>query len=389
MAWPSNSDYGSVPWEHAFGVKVEDLKSKHKLHCGVPLLLAPTSGNIGEERFCLFDIMQGKSLVEFKFPGQYGRCEVCSHGWLILVNCYKVILYNLFSGKLIHLPPLETSISEYEFMIPKLIAFGKLNKTNIFRHPPRRGVLSGDANKDNFVLMVRHTSYVLPDGHFDNIDYNSGIKHMIAFIRSGDKDWTYKEWQGVEDIICINGLFYLLDRSGFLFSCEVNSDGYKLRQIPSHSLKNPSLVESPCESYLVESPEGDLLRVINKYMHEFMVYKLVLHDSKNAIWEEVANLGDVALFLGESHSISIKAPDFVGCQSNSIYYSRHFMHSLIMKPVRVQHLSVKPPLRPRFGYYFEGSAFIFSLNDKTIKSLYPPCHPNICQPLLWISPNIV
>ena len=159
--------------------------------------------------------------------------------------------------------------------------------------------------------------------------------------------------------------FYLLDRSGFLFSCEVNSDGYKLRQIPSHSLKNPSLVESPWESYLVESPQGDLLQVINKYMHEFLVYKLVWHDSKDAIWEEVANLGDIALFLGESHSIYVKAPDFVGCQSNSIYYSRHSTHSLT-KPVRVQHLPVKPPIRPRFGSYFEGSAFIFIVTSLSL-----------------------
>ena len=133
-------------------------------------------------------------------------------------------------------------------------------------------------------------------------------------------------------------------------------------------------------SYLVESPEGDLLRVIQKYRDGFMVYKLLFLDSRNSIWEEVKILGDVALFLGDNHhSISVTASDFVGCQSNSIYYSQHFIHFR-----NLHSCSSKPILT--FGPD-EGSAYIFSLNDKTVTKLYPLRYPDYRQPLLWISPN--
>ena len=392
MAWPSNSDYPQL--QKAVGVKLEDLKSEeeHKLHRRVPFLLAPKAGFGGEERFCLFDVLHGKSVAEFNFRMGDWKCEGCSHGWLILLCGYKVILYNIFSGKLMHFPPLETSMSEYHYPVTlKLMFSGRMNE--IFRRPQRKAVLSADPDgkKNDFIIMMKHYSYT------DHTDHNNGIKQMIVFIRSRDKDWTYIELE-VEDIICVNGLFYLLDRYGMLFSCEVKSDGcYKVRQIPSHSLINPSLVESPSESYLVESPKGDLLRVIKRYKNYFMVYKLVHIDSRNAIWEEVMNMGDVALFLGESHSISVVASDFIGCRSNSIYYAEHIMH------FRIQHLRTPPKVvgpQPSFGHFYEGSelskyllfggsAFLLSLNDKTIKALYPRCQPKICQPLLWISPNIV
>ena len=98
-------------WKHAVDEKLEDLRSNHKRHCRLhqqfPLLLAPTSNDFGEERFCLYDVMQEKSLLEFDFRMERRKCEGCSHGWLILVEDYKVILFNPISGKFIDLPPLE------------------------------------------------------------------------------------------------------------------------------------------------------------------------------------------------------------------------------------------------------------------------------------------
>ena len=314
--------------------------------------------------------MQRKPLVEFEFRLGSWKCEGCYHGWLILVGdrrSYEVTLYNPFSEKLIHLPPLERSISFK-------------GGFSIIHPPPRRAVLSTDpnANREDFVLMMKHTAYVKQNLTTSTArDEDSGIKHMIAFIRSGDQDWTYKEFPDVEDIVYSNGLFYLLHRSGVLFSCDVQSTGYKLRQISSHSPVNPGGV---WESYLVESPEGDLLRVIKKYRDGFMVYKLVWLDSRNPIWEEVMDLGDVALFLGENHSISVTASNFGGCRSNSIYYSQHFVHS------RIHHSSLDPPFSLTS---YEGSAYVFNLNDRSITLLYPLLIPDYRQPILWISNKIV
>ena len=81
------------------------------------------------------------------------------------------------------------------------------------------------------------------------------------------------------------------------------------------------------KTYLVESSEGDLLRVIrvieDEYHYEmiikFVVYKLV-DFCGDPHWAEVNSLGNDALFLGDNHSISVVASNFVGCQPNSIYF---------------------------------------------------------------------
>ena len=66
----------------------------------------------------------------------------------------------------------------------------------------------------------------------------------------------------------------------------------------------------------MESPEGDFLRVVPERDEVgFAVYKLVWL-SKNPKWGKVMSLGDVALFLGDSESISVTSSDFSGCQTS-------------------------------------------------------------------------
>ena len=89
----------------------------------------------------------------------------------------------------------------------------------------------------------------------------------LAFIKSGEEDWTYIEGlRDVKDIVYSNGLFYVLDGRGVLFSCDV-SNVFKVRRITSPD------IHCALDSYLVESPEGDLLRVI-KHERGFVIYKL-------------------------------------------------------------------------------------------------------------------
>ena len=69
----------------------------------------------------------------------------------------------------------------------------------------------------------------------------------------------------------------------------------------------------------MESPEGDLLRVrSNKNENRFLIYKLIWF-LRNSRWEEVKDLGDDALFVGDNHSISVSASDFPG--SSQIPYT--------------------------------------------------------------------
>ena len=119
----------------------------------------------------------------------------------------------------------------------------------------------------------------------------------------------------------------------------------------------------------MESPEGDLLRVEKPNIEiKFVVYKLVWF-SRNPRWERVMSLGDVALFVGTSPSISVTASDFSGCQTaddvevggchaNSIYFANHGHAGL----------------------------YIFNLNDNT-----PPAALYIYAPTprIWICPKSV
>ena len=50
---------------------------------------------------------------------------------------------------------------------------------------------------------------------------------------------SYIELNDVEDIVYSNGLFYVLDRKGWVFSCEVNSDNYNLETNSLSFTHNP------------------------------------------------------------------------------------------------------------------------------------------------------
>ena len=121
-------------------------------------------------------------------------------------NSYKVTLHNPFSGKLIHFPPLEKSI---------FLEHSGLVYRTIFPRKPRRGVLSidPDMNRGEFVLMMTSGSSVV----------------SLAFIKSGE------ELRDLKDIVYSNGLFYVLDAWGVLFSCDVSND-FKVRRITSSDI---------------------------------------------------------------------------------------------------------------------------------------------------------
>ena len=92
----------------------------------------------------------------------------------------------------------------------------------------------------------------------------------------------------------------------------------------------------------------------------------------NCEWIEVESLGDVTLFLGNNHSISVLASTSIGCKSNSIYFYNDF-----------------------FNYYdyFGGPFhfFIFNLEYKRIAKF--PILDNmqswLMSLLIWIVPTFI
>ena len=324
-------------WKHAVCKQLEDLRCNRRRHCRLhqklPLVLV--SFRIGT--FCLYDVVQGKCVWEFQMKQGDWRFEGCSHGWLILLHLrtHEVRLYNPFSGKSIHLPPIGgKSIPDFSAAYEK------------------KCVLSADPdhNSDFVIVMMSRDS-----------------ERRAAFFRSGDENWTYvKNLKCLEDIACVDRIFYLLEWQNVVFSW----DGFELRWIPSR-VDRRSLDRYFTESrldrffrdeYLVESPEGDLLRV-EKTKTGFLLYKLVWF-SRNSRWEEVESLGDVALFLGHNNSISVMASDFPGCRPNSVYF---FSQS------------------NKYPSPLDRKVYVFSLNDRTFTRLCP----HILRPVLWISPNLV
>ena len=277
---------------------------------------------------------------------------------LVHEDSYKVILRKPLSGREIHLPPIRKTIY--------LEHLGGKTSLLMYVRSPKRFVFSVDpdlSRDDDFVLMMTWTS---------RTDEKDSLFNSIAFFKSGNEDWVYiEELTLVEDIVYVNGLFYVLKRWKMLYSISCDDVCYKVRRITplDHEVEDDPL------SYLVESPEGDLLginvRRNQRLLPEFKIYKLVWF-SKNPRWEQVMSLGDVTLFLGNSRSISVTASDFPGsqtpddggCFSNSIYFFErgycHFLNSYI------------------------GGPYVFHVNDRSVTRL--PIHG---RSFLWISPKFM
>ncbi|KAL2550449.1 putative F-box protein [Forsythia ovata] len=121
----------------------------------------------------------------------------------------------------------------------------------------------------------------------------------------------------MHDIIHFKNRFNTIDEDGRVFTFN-HSHPESLECIFTPT--SQSDLVSNGKIYLVESPEGDFLKISRMtYVDHFVTYaqrtlkfdvwKLLEVEGK-VDWQPLDNLGNVVLFLGDNHSISAVASDF-------------------------------------------------------------------------------
>ena len=354
----------------------------------LPLLMFPADYSQRSNRR-LYSLIQ-KRFFDFQLPAPYTRFCGSSHGWLIMLgDAFKVTLFNPFSGEIITLPPIRRLAFEKRFReeISEIMWRGKEYERELREEYGEEEETDEDEEEEEeeededeeedeedfledegegegkgkgFVAeeeeVLRRREYSIVKGVLSaDPTVNSkeyilmviyGSEQRLAFIKSGDKDWTYIDGRAysieyhyetdslsppppptlwhMRDIIFHKQRFYVLYFMGQLLTCDVSNidiTGLKVKMMTTQD----RLGRPFGKAYLVESLEGgELLRVLriydsNKVTKGFKVYKLV-ECRMHCEWIEVTSLGNFALFLGDNHSISILASDYPGCEPNSIYF---------------------------------------------------------------------
>ncbi|KAM5581836.1 putative F-box protein [Rosa sericea] len=304
----------------------------HKKGKLLPLFLVSTEseskGTTSNHELEAYNVSSGKRCYDnIHFPVTHGkRCCGSSHGWLAILDiediCLSITLVHPFqkSVEAIKLPLLD-------FMMTKSLQYYDINHfKNNYQEYIRKVILSSNPilNRDSYVVVVLY-------GY-------GGSK--LAFIKGGQQRWTYPDRRQscLKDAIFYRNQVYAVggsDGNEKIISFDVNSCN-KPSKPPKANQRTPNNVLKKCaaSSYLVESVEGDHLwhvrrlvsysRRADKYIERFMVYKVVFDDKDGSVVEqvEVQSIGDEALFVGASHSISVVlASNFPGCKPNSIYYA--------------------------------------------------------------------
>lgn len=291
----------------------------------LPLLILPSSGQNNRSGRRLYNAIQKRFFdFQIRVPVPFEAMRICgsSQGWLIMMDddTFKVALFNPFSHKFIDFPPIHR-LESYKGLLDRV--YGIRNMT---RFIVKCALSANPTVTNDYDLMILCDCLVTV---------------RLAFFKSGDKDWTYVDHSTcsiqnchetdapsspvsdcvlscITDIIFYKHQFRALSYWGQLFSFDLNnSTGIIVKTMTSGD-------SFPWKTYLVESLEGgDILKVERIYSHNkikrFKVYKL-MESHMNCKWIEVTNLGNFALFLGDNHSISVLASDYLGCQSNSIYF---------------------------------------------------------------------
>ncbi|XP_008377012.1 uncharacterized protein LOC126630299 [Malus sylvestris] len=275
-----------------------------------PLLLIQTPK---KPEWNLYNPIEDKVLgLQLKFPNK--RLRGSSKGWLIAVNLdFVVTLINPFlrvkgrqkrADSVIDLPPLACPDN-----------MSSRRKTTFVN----KATLSADPilEADKCIVMVIHE--------------RERTGNNLAFFRlTKDTSWTYvvdETLRSLQDVH-VGSKSYVVKEMGTLFSFDITSD----QSISDKQLVAADTLEcfqKYVKTYIVVLDDNELLmvqRVVEfddggRWTKEVRIFKLNFDMYK---WIETETLGDVALFLGDNFSTSVKASNFSGCLPNCIYFNYDF-----------------------------------------------------------------
>lgn len=161
----------------------------------------------------------------------------------------------------------------------------------------------------------------------------------VAYARTGDKTWSSipasETYKSVVDVVQFGSQTLFLYQRGAVGCCDMSTmTVMEYLPQPQGILDNVGLFRL----YLLDS-FGDLIMVARHKMEvlnedpdavegwdldvcyrtiDFKVYKL---NFGNKIWEEVNDLGDVALFVGNNSSMAVDVSCTNNCKNNCIYFT--------------------------------------------------------------------
>ncbi|KAK7835558.1 putative f-box protein, partial [Quercus suber] len=141
-----------------------------------------------------------------------------------------------------------------------------------------------------------------------------GEYQQLAFTRPGYKAWvditnTRKRYA---DIAFYQGKFYAVHFDGTLVVCRIDDN----KKLKAKAVAPPPeginlKIQIHIQKYIVES-SGDLL-FVTRFRGEGSIFKYK--------WVKVDSLGDQALFVGNSSSLSLTASSLNGIKPNCIYFT--------------------------------------------------------------------
>ncbi|PON66447.1 F-box domain containing protein [Trema orientale] len=301
----------------------------------VPILLVPNESKNNDE-WSMYNVLDNKFVSSKLILPPYDR-PFCgsSEGWLLTVDeNFILTLYKPFKARdektIIHLPPLFEE--EYAKVYADVRQYHVVKMTTFTPDPV--------TNPNDLILVVI-----------------CGECSCVAYIRPAkDSKWTHVRDITFDDVVFYKDQVYAITPqwSNKLVSFDI-TDSSKLNIIYAEDIiiynneeddddDDVEVEEVEVEVdddddeyddddergfllrvYLVESIGGDLLKVQrflqyndNKLIKSFKVFKLSLDVSR---WVEIKSLGDEALFVGDSTSVSVLASNFLGCQENCIYFT--------------------------------------------------------------------
>ncbi|KAK9669968.1 hypothetical protein RND81_13G167100 [Saponaria officinalis] len=316
------------------------------------LLLAenPHENTIGVRK--CFDISNNNKCYHLNLPQTFGkRCWGSACGWVAMVDReHNVELFNPITKAQISYPSLEAT---YECAKAKLL---RLDSSNV-------NVEDVDFKEDYFTWFMQEflnsliVIKVLQGDHYEFVimllySYNE----RLAFARHGDQTWTsitVKENGKIFDAIVKDDHVFALYGDGSLVYWDVNKfysreivvpidycppidfDPESFEALHKYE-KSMNLVQFDCDLFVVlrfkeelggdVGSDGELLAYTSDgddnecsyHTYAFGVFKI---DHKSKSWEEIEDLDNLTLFVGDNYSMGVSRTLAKCLKRNCIYFT--------------------------------------------------------------------